>query len=272
MEDITLVLDTAKRAAYAAGEILREAHRADDVSITLKKDSSLVTQYDLKAEELIVDIIRSQFPHHDFLTEETHTTVTSREEFKKPVWVIDPIDGTTNFAYGNFQYAVSIGYIENHTAHVGVVYAPAVDELYHGIKGHGAFRNGHAITGSKTTELKYSIIACGYPSLKDGFDGELKRLGKLFEHCRDVRRFGAASLDICWIADGRQDAYYETVKPWDVAGGLVVAREAGVYVNHLYGVPNDAKYPADIYSEGVVVAAKGIGEQFFDLLKNNAAG
>lgn len=273
MENIERVVEIAKRAALSAGQMLRAAHASNDVSITLKEDSSLVTQYDVKSEELIVDIIRKEFPRHLFLTEEKLTTVKDSSSFDSPVWVIDPIDGTTNFAYGNVQYAVSIAYIEKRQGKVGVVYAPAVDEMFLGIKGKGAFKNNKKLTGSTTKDLSFALIATGYPTKSDGgVEGELRRIGAILNNCRDIRRFGSAALDICWIADGRQDGYFETIKPWDIAAAFVIAKEAGLFVDHLYGIPSDYPYPSDICSVGVTVAASGIGEKFFELLQQTILG
>lgn len=248
------ILSVAKEAAYAAGTHISLSRSRDDVEISYKGMTNLVTQYDLESEKIIVDIIKEHFPNHEFLTEESHTTVQNNADYLKPLWIIDPIDGTTNFAHGHYQVAVSIGFAINGVMTVGVVHNPFLKETYWAIKGQGAYRNDDKISCNLDSELKNSLIATGFPYDKDGIDTLMARAKSILLNCRELRRLGSGALDICWVADGRLNGYYETLSPWDCAAAIVVAREAGVKCGHINSIPGSFGLPHDFYTTGLLFA------------------
>ncbi len=256
MESASLhkILAVAKEAASAAGAHIALSWSKRDVAVSYKGITNLVTQYDLESEKIIVDIIKKQFPDHEFLTEESHTTVKNREDYLKPLWIIDPIDGTTNFAHGHYQVAVSIGFAIEGVMTVGVVHNPFLKETYWSIKGEGAFRNDTKIFCNPDPELKHALIATGFPYEKDGIDTLMARAKAVLLNCRELRRLGSGALDICWVADGRLNGYYETLSPWDCAAAMVIAREAGVICGHIHSIPEDFNLPADFYTTGLLFA------------------
>ncbi len=212
------------------------------LKITKKSARDLVTEADKEAEELIIKEILKKYPNHGIIAEESHThTENNLQKLKNApyIWVIDPLDGTTNYTMGLQQYAVSIGVFKNTNGRssknfdylegdmvLGVVYAPALKELYHAQKGKGAYLNKKRISVSDTSKLMDSVVATGFP-YKDK-TVNLPYFSTILDKCRGVRRFGAASLDLCYVAKGCFDAYWELgLKPWDIAGGALIVEEAG---------------------------------------------
>lgn len=248
------VLTTAILAAKKAGAYIKESHTKKDVSIELKDRTNLVTQYDLGSEKIIIDIIRQHFADHELLTEETHNSIDATERLKRPIWIVDPIDGTTNFAHGHYQVSVSIGFAIDGVLSVGVVYNPFLEEMFTAIRGKGAFKNGSPIACGQQEELTNALVVTGFPYKKDGIDVLMTRVKNVLLNCRELRRLGSGALDICWVADGRMDAYYETLSPWDCAAGIVIAREAGVTCGFIDEIPDSFKAPHDFYTEGMLFA------------------
>lgn len=241
-------------AAKKAGAHIRSSHTKRDVSVKLKGATDLVTQYDTESEAIIIEEIRSHFPDHTLLTEETNSQLASPDLYMSPMWIVDPIDGTTNFAHGHYQVSVSIGFAFGGVYRVGVVYNPFLNELFSAIEGKGAFKNGERIHCRETTELKNALVVTGFPYNRDGMDNLLARIKAVLLNCRELRRLGSGALDICWVADGRMCAYYESLNPWDVAAGIVIAREAGVTVGHITPIPDTWTLPKDFYSESLLFA------------------
>ncbi len=248
------MLNVAKSAAKKAAEIIKSSRNNKDLQVEFKDRTNLVTQYDLAAEKIIIEEITSHFPDHKLLTEETNTEVEDPETYNKPLWIVDPIDGTTNFVHGHYQVAVSIGFAVGGRLRVGVVYNPFLDEMFEAIEGQGAFKNGQKIECGKTQNLSDALFVTGFPYKKDGLETILARIKAVLTNTRELRRLGSGALDICWVADGRMDVYYETLSPWDCAGGIVIAREAGVMCGHIDELPADFKIPSDFYTEGLLFA------------------
>jgi myo-inositol-1(or 4)-monophosphatase len=248
------VLQTALVAAKKAGAYIKESHQKRDVVIELKDRTNLVTQYDLGAEKIIIDIIRSEFPDHELLTEETNNNFDDVERLLKPIWIVDPIDGTTNFAHGHYQVSVSIGFAFEGILSVGVVYNPFVEETFTAIRHKGSFKNGAPIACSQAKELTDALVVTGFPYKKDGIDVLIARVKNVLLNCRELRRLGSGALDICWVADGRMDAYYESLSPWDCAAAIVIAREAGVTCGFIDDIPSTFKAPHDFYTDGMLFA------------------
>jgi len=226
-ESLEEVLEFAKTLALKAGNRAMEM-REGGLAQNYKRSVELVTSADLEVSDLIRDAIQETYPDHAFLTEESEGAAAARPDLSGPTWIIDPIDGTVGYARGHFQFCVSIAFCMKGKIQVGVVYCPAVKELFTGLKAGGAFLNGNRIEVSDTENLKDSLVATGFPHGWDGIDRLVARLGEVRKRCRDVRRSGSCAFDLCWVACGRIDAYYEEdLKAWDLSAGKLIALEAG---------------------------------------------
>jgi myo-inositol-1(or 4)-monophosphatase len=227
----------------------------------------LLTSADLAAEKEIIGQIKKAFPTHHILSEEASPETTSQILTQDHVWIIDPIDGTTNFAHGHFQVGISIAYLERGQIQAGVVHAPFLHETFSAAKGHGAFCNSQPITVGTTEDLTDALIATGFPYLRDNLNPIIDRVTKVLRSCRDIRRCGAASLDVCWAACGRIDGYYETVQVWDIAAGALIAREAGAQVGSLREIPDDWSSARELYPVDFLVANPTLFNQLQELLQ-----
>lgn len=225
-------LNSATHWAKAAGEIIKEARTNAKFNLDYKSGHELVTSTDLAVDRYLCEQIRATYPEHLILSEESSPDLMLANQHQVPVWVIDPIDGTVNFAQGLLHVAVSIAVYCDGICHVGVVYAPFLDECYSAIVGQGALLNERPIRVSGKQSLRNAIVATGFPYVKDDIPVLVKRLESVLSHCQDVRRNGSAALDLCAVANGTMDAYYESVKPWDMAAGALIAKEAGAIVGH----------------------------------------
>lgn len=226
MPDIEKLLDIAKEAAYAAGEIqMSYFGKAKEISYK-QNEYDLVTNADRHCEEKIFSIIRSHFPNHNFLGEETGTHNELTSEY---MWVVDPIDGTTNFSHNFPHFATSIGLLYRGEIYLGVVYDAFKNELFWAAKDCGAFLNSDPIQVSKANVIKKSLLATGFPYDRGKIlEKGLKYFNALIGEAQAIRRPGAASLDLCYVANGRLDGFWElNLSPWDVAAGVCIIREAG---------------------------------------------
>lgn len=264
--DLDKILALAKDAAFKAGKLITDSRRSQDFTINYKKGFDPVTSADLKAEKLIVSTIRARFPDHAFLAEESYSE-PDEEMFKQPLWIIDPIDGTTNYTLGHNQVAVSIAFAVNGEVLVGVVHAPFQNETFYAVKGKGAKLNDTVIKVRSGVEFSACMIGMGAPSSTDNLKEFIKKYAAVFEHCHDLRRIGSGALDICWVGAGRYDGFYETLKAWDMAAACLIAREGGARTGHLNPQPPDSKIPPDLYSRELVVAAPGIYDRFCELMR-----
>ncbi len=246
------LLEFARELARETGRlIVEEQHRAG-LNQEFKQGSELVTQADLKADRLICERIGREFPEHLILSEESSPDLADVHQLPQPVWIIDPIDGTVNFAHGHSQSAVSIAWAENGRIELGVVYNPFTDEMFSALRGQGASLNGKSISVSNETELSRALIATGFPYRKTGLKPLIQRVDAVLHNCADIRRLGSAALDICWLACGRLDGYYETLSLWDFAAAGLIAREAGAQYGHFSELPPGA-HP-DFHNEDIVIA------------------
>ncbi|HDZ46861.1 hypothetical protein LCGC14_0120320 [marine sediment metagenome] len=265
MTDHTLQarLKIAISIAEEAGQVIIAAREQQDFAHRLKKDNELVTDVDVAVDRLISQRLEEHFPGEARLSEEL--APESALHVNAPqLWVVDPIDGTVNFAQGLRHVAVSIGWMENGVAKVGVVHAPFLSETFSATEGGGAFCNGQPIHPSSADSLAHTLVGTGFPYRKEARKQLLKRLEAVLTHCQDIRRNGAAALDLCDVACGRLDAYYESVSPWDFVAGWVIAREAGARVGHLYEVPQEV--PADLYPEHLLVTTPSVHDPMKELL------
>ncbi len=203
---------------------------------------------DGRAEELIVGRLLAAFPDDGILAEERGAQA-GRSGRR---WIIDPLDGTTNYAHGLPVYAVSIGLVVERRVELGVVYDPSRDELYVGERGHGATVNDRSLAVSATATLDRSLLATGFPSnIRETRDTNLREYAAFALCCRGVRRMGSATLDLAWLAAGRFDAFWElSLGPWDVAASSLFIEEAGGRITSLTGGPLDLDAPAVVASNG----------------------
>jgi myo-inositol-1(or 4)-monophosphatase len=204
------------------------------VSVEYKGDADLVTQADRASEILIVERIRKQWPEHDLIGEEGSRRETG-SDFR---WYIDPLDGTTNFAHGYPVFCVSLALEYQGRRIAGVVYDPARDEMFAAEKGRGSFLNGRPIHVSNVARLKESLVATGFPSHKRHKNPNIHFYHQITLRSHGVRRAGSAALDLCYLAAGRYDAYWEfNLNSWDTAAGVLLVEEAGGKVTNFTGGP-----------------------------------
>ena len=229
---MTDFIAVARDAALKAGGILREnIHGLRE--ITYKGDINLVTEMDMRSERTIVEMLHGAFPDHGVVAEE-ETKLCNASGY---TWVIDPLDGTTNYAHGYPCFAVSIALKHEEDVILGVVYDPMRDELFTARKGLGAYLNGKQIKVSAVDALIKSLLATGFPYDRKVSDkNNLSYFCDLLMASQEVRRDGSAALDLCYVAAGRLDGFWELkLKPWDVAAGSLVVNEAGGLVSDLSG-------------------------------------
>jgi fructose-1,6-bisphosphatase/inositol monophosphatase family enzyme len=247
----------AERLAREAGQMVR-AGRVAGITGTATKSSrtDMVTEFDRAAEALIVDGLRRARPD-DAIVGEEGTDAAGTSGIR---WLIDPIDGTTNFLYGLPGFAVSVAALDDDGALAGAVYVPVTDEMFSAAVGAGATLGGQAIRCGTTTDLADALVATGFSYLPERRRTQAARLGSLLPSVRDIRRLGAASVDLCYVAAGRFDAYFEQwLGPWDIAAGELIAREAGCRSGAFDGGPAG---PSEL-----LVAAPQLFDQMVGLLR-----
>jgi myo-inositol-1(or 4)-monophosphatase len=213
-----------------------------EVAIHEKGPRDLVTQADIASQRAIKAIVQREFPEHLFVGEEVlDDDAISIEQLKsmspeRICWVVDPLDGTTNYAHGMPAFAVSVAVIKDGKVLCGAVYDPSLDEYFSAVVSRGAQLNGQPIHASRTTDLNSALIAASFPAhVKAGSD-EVTYFVRMLEKCQALRRLGSAALNMCYVASGRLDGYWATsVKTWDVAAGYLIASEAGVTVTAFQG-------------------------------------
>jgi myo-inositol-1(or 4)-monophosphatase len=246
------LLNFAIQTAKEAGKILADKFgRA--LQVSNKGDIDLVTEADIAAERLIVERIRSYHPRHAILTEESGDVVSLGDAGSDYKWVIDPLDGTTNYAHGYPVFCVSIALEHEGRVVLGVVYDPTRDELFAAERGQGATLNGRSLRVSETDELNGALLCTGFPyDVRDRGDFA-RHFRNFIMRAQSVRRDGAAALDLAYVAAGRFDAFYEEgLRPWDVAAGVLLVEEAGGRVTHYDGSPFRIYTPPIVASNGLV--------------------
>lgn len=227
------LLNTAVKAARKGGDTaLRYLNRIHQLKIHTKAPNEFVTKVDLAAEEAIIETIRERYPDHAFLAEER-----GRQGDGELVWIIDPLDGTTNFIHGFPVFAVSIALRIKGRLQVAVIYDPNRQEIFTAIRGQGAQVDGHRIRVSGRRNLADTLIGTGFPYRdKEKMRNYLNMLGHVLENTAGIRRPGAAALDLAYVAAGRLDGFWEFgLKVWDIAAGSLLIREAGGLISELQG-------------------------------------
>jgi myo-inositol-1(or 4)-monophosphatase len=245
-------LAVAREASQDAGEKL-ERLLGRVRQIVRKGEIDLVTEADLDAEKAVVQTIRRHFPQDSILTEETGEYRALPER----VWIVDPLDGTTNFVHNFPFYAVCIGLQVDGRLVLGLVYNPCMSERFEARENEGAFLNGLPIRVSQTKTLVESLVATGFPySIHDDATTVIQRLHRVVTRVQGVRRAGSAALDVCYVAAGRFDAFWEEgLKPWDTAAASVIAREAGGLLSDYDGHPYSPFLKTVLASNGLIHGA-----------------
>ena len=255
------MLNIATRAARAAGAIInRAALDLDVLKVAAKGTNDFVTEVDRAAEQAIIQILLDAYPDHGILAEES-----GREHGSKHsdyLWIIDPLDGTTNFIHGFPVYAVSIALSFRGKMEQAVVYDPTRNDLFYASKGRGAFLNDRRLRVSKRTRLADALVGTGFPFRRgDNFKRYLKMFEEVMPHCAGLRRPGAAALDLCYVAAGWYDGFFETgLQPWDMAAGSLMITEAGGLIGNFTG---EADF---LYQREVVAGNPKIYGQLVQLL------
>jgi myo-inositol-1(or 4)-monophosphatase len=251
----------ARQAADEATQLLVDGlQRTRSLVRTKSTGTDMVTEMDHAAERLIVEVITRARPHDGLVGEEG----TARKGTSGVHWLIDPIDGTTNYLYGHPGFAVSIGAAVGDEVIAGVVADPLHREVFTAVRNGGSFRNGEPIGAAGETRLDHALVATGF-----SYDPERRRrqaavLQQVLPSVRDIRRMGAAAVDLCSVACGRVDAYYERgLQPWDLAAGGLIAAEAGVVLGDLDGGPPSGDF--------VLAAGPALFEPLRDLLRGSGA-
>lgn len=227
------MLNTAVKAARRAATIInRASNDLEALTVRAKQENDFVSEVDHKAEQAIIEVLLTAYPNHAILAEESGETGNS--EFQ---WVIDPLDGTTNYLHGLPQYAISIALLVKGQLDQAVVYDPTRNELFTASKGAGAFLNDRRIRVSKRTKLAESLIGTGFPyrdfTHLDAYTGMFR---DLVQKTSGLRRPGSAALDLAWVAAGRTDGFFEIgLNPWDIAAGCLLIKEAGGLVSDFTG-------------------------------------
>jgi myo-inositol-1(or 4)-monophosphatase len=244
--------------AKEAGEIIREGF-GKNIQIEFKSgENNLVTEIDKKSEKVIIDLIQRKYSSHSILTEERGELLQNSEY----LWVIDPLDGTSNFAHGLPIFSVSIGLQKNNETIAGVIYDVMRDIIYSAELGSGAFANEKKIFVSSTNQLSRSMLVTGFPyNVKDNPEYAFERFEILTRNARAVRRLGSAAIDFCYVAAGVFEGFWEVhLHPWDICAGKLLVEEAGGDVSDFDGTK------VNIYSKKILATNKLIKNQMVDLL------
>jgi myo-inositol-1(or 4)-monophosphatase len=234
--------------AREAGALLM-SHFNRQIKIEYKGDADLVTVADRKSEALIMEKLRAQFPDHDVMGEEG-ARIENGSDYK---WYIDPLDGTTNFAHGFPVFCVSLGVQFKGQSAAGVIYDPTRDEMFAAAAGKGATLNGNPIRVSETSRLADSLIGTGFPSHKRHKNPNIHFYHQITLRSHGVRRAGSAALDLCNVAAGRFEGFWEfNLNPWDTAAGVVIAEEAGARITDFSGGPFALNSRETLASNGLI--------------------
>lgn len=246
------MLNFAVQIARDAGLILTERMGRKSLQVANKGVIDLVTEADLAAERFIIERIQSYYPRHAILAEESGTTVSLERdsEFK---WIVDPLDGTTNYAHGYPVFCVSIALERAGEVILGVIYDPVRDEMFAAERGEGATLNGRRIRVSEVEDLNRAMVCTGFPyDVRDRGDFA-RHFAHFIMHAQAIRRDGSAALDLAYVACGRFDGFFEEgLRPWDVAAGVLLVAEAGGRITHFNGQPFDIYTPPILASNGLV--------------------
>lgn len=228
------LVNIATDAALKASKVLTQSlDKLKDIRVHEKEKNDFVSEVDIRAEEIIIDVIRQKYPNHGIIGEESGEDKADSET----VWIIDPLDGTRNYLHGLPHFAISIAVREGNKISHGVIYDPMRQELFSASRGAGARMNNQRLRIGDTKSLETALLATGFPFRhKTDWPAYLKTLEPLFLACSGIRRAGSAALDLAYVAAGRLDGYWEFgLRPWDIAAGALLIKEAGGLVGDFKG-------------------------------------
>ncbi len=255
---ITVMINAARKAARS---LVRDFGEIENIQISRKGVADFVSAADLRAEEIIIEVLQEARPKYGFLLEERGIIEGSDNSNR---WIIDPLDGTTNFLHGFGQFAVSIGLERDRKPFAGIIFNPITDELFWAEKGQGAWMNDQRLRVTQRRDLFECLFACGLPFA--GRDGRAKALHEtdlVLSRSSGIRRMGSAALDLAYVAAGRFDGYWERdLNPWDIAAGIILVQEAGGMVTQIDGSKDPLHGPS-------ILAANA---EIYDRFKNLLAG
>jgi myo-inositol-1(or 4)-monophosphatase len=252
------VLNKIIQIAEEAGEIIREGFGKKFMVETKGSLTNLVTEYDKKSEIAIINFIRKEFPGHSVLAEESGSHKSGAEY----LWVIDPLDGTTNFAHGLPIFSVSIGVQKNNETIFGVVYDVMREAIYSSEKGSGAFCNGRKLKVSTNDDIQKSVLVTGFPyNVEENPDNAFEHFISFLKNARAIRRLGSAAIDMCYVAEGVFDGFWEVfLHPWDLCAGKLLIEEAGGVVSDFEG------NPINIYSKQILATTNELQNKMISIL------
>jgi len=253
-------LEIAITAAKEAGKIIKENFHKQK-KIFYKGKIDLVTNIDKKAEDIIIRIIKNSYPNHNILTEESKHSQDPHQEF---CWVIDPLDGTTNYVHELPPVSVSIALQKNRESIIGVVYNPINNELFYSEIGKGSFRNKQKISVSKNNNISKALLVTGFPyNMEDAQRNNIHNFTKVIKICQGIRRLGSAAIDLCYVAAGIFDGFWELeLMPWDTAAGILIVKEAGGRISKI----NNEKF--SIFDKEIVATNGFIHNELLNILGN----
>lgn len=242
-------LSVAEEAARAGAAVLGDW--AQKFTVSEKSPANLVTEADFAAQQTIHDVISNRFPDHHYLGEEGLAETGTDSPYR---WVIDPLDGTSNYVHGFPYYCVSIALEQDGALLIGAIYDPNRDEMFTAIRGQGARLNGNPIEPTRVDKLSEAMIVVSLPVPPKPEDVEVKRFMRVMSVAQTVQRLGSAALNLCYVASGRMDGYFATtLKPWDVAAGALIVGEAGGRISKLDGRPLEIEVPDMLATNGLTI-------------------
>ena len=257
--DLELVKKVGIAAAYKGQRVLLSHYNSGKSKVDKKGAIDLVTEADTESEKTIIGTLKKAFPDHTVLAEESGLNKGEADH----KWIVDPLDGTTNFAHRLGLFAISIAFALSGDTVIAIVLSPVTGELFTAVKGEGAELNGRPINVSNAQTVSESLLVTGFPyNLTNGFNPLMTRFSNCLKASQGVRRLGSAALDLCFVACGRFDGFWEqNLKPWDTAAGELIAREAGATVT------NFSNQPFDIYKNEILATNGNVHEEMLLLLE-----
>ncbi len=254
------MLNTAVKAARRGAAVInRASFDIDRIKVTQKQQNDFVTEVDQAAEQAIIEVLKNAYPDHAILAEESGASANLHDE-NENVWIIDPLDGTTNFIHGFPQYCVSIALQQRGQITQAVVYDPTRNDLFTATKGAGAYLNDKRIRVGKRDKIAEGLIGTGFPYRDmQGLEQYIEMFRVMTQKCAGLRRPGAAALDLAYVAAGRLDGFFEKgLQPWDVAAGSLLITESGGIVGNFSG-ESDYLYKGDVLAGSPKIFAQMVG-------------
>ena len=250
-----------KAAEKASKSVIRDFGEVEKLQVSKKGPYDFVTKTDKNVEKILIEELSKIKKNYSFLSEEVGA-IDNKD--KENIWIIDPIDGTTNFMHGNPNFAISIAAEVDNKLEAGIVYCPIFDELFFAERGKGAFLNDRRLRVAKRNKLSESVVVTGIPHIGRGNKEQfIEEIDQIISEVAGIRRSGSAALDLAWVAAGRYDAYWEYgLSLWDIAAGIIIIREAGGVVTGLDGSEDD------LYTGNVIAGNDNIHESLLKKIKN----